>query len=197
MSRASIDQEANGEVPTDFDVTMSLTQWNVAFDYPTCGKVTKSCRDGLRRKFSVALGAGLMAVAAVFQTASQSVDMSIGARFVIGFGFTFGLCAAPLLISEVAYPSHCGQATSLYSSISCCLDSGYIVVCIENSRSLADFTTFLQVGAWSIPLALQVLPSVPQLVFIWFIPGSPRWLISKGKEDRALKILADSNVHDP
>ena len=44
--------------------------------------------------------------------------------------------------------------------------------------------------AWRIPSAIQALPSVIQVFLIWFIPESPRWLCSKGREEEALRILA-------
>ena len=36
---------------------------------------------------------------------------------MIGFGLTFAASAAPVLITEVAYPSQRGPATSLYNSL--------------------------------------------------------------------------------
>lgn len=45
--------------------------------------------DGIGRKYTVMLGACIMCIATVIQTASQSVGMFIGARFLIGFGLTF------------------------------------------------------------------------------------------------------------
>jgi len=33
-----------------------------------------------------------------------------------------------------------------------------------------------------------------QIVFIWFVPESPRWLISKGKNEKALRILANAHA---
>lgn len=36
--------------------------------------------------------------------------------------------------------------------------------------------------AWRIPSALQALPSVLQIFLIWFVPESPRWLVSKGRQ---------------
>ncbi|CBF80355.1 hypothetical protein AN8347.2 [Aspergillus nidulans FGSC A4] len=44
--------------------------------------------------------------------------------------------------------------------------------------------------SWRVPCLLQGVPSVCQLIFIWFVPESPRWLISKGKSEKAKKILA-------
>ena len=42
---------------------------------------------------------------------------------------------------------------------------------------------------WRIPSLLQVIPSLMQVAFIYFLPESPRWLVSKGRGDEALAIL--------
>ena len=42
---------------------------------------------------------------------------------------------------------------------------------------------------WRIPSFLQVVPGLLQVIFIWFIPESPRWLVSKGRGDEAYTIL--------
>jgi len=45
--------------------------------------------DGIGRRKTVFLGATIMLAATAVQTASQSVNMFIAARFLIGFGLTF------------------------------------------------------------------------------------------------------------
>jgi len=42
---------------------------------------------------------------------------------------------------------------------------------------------------WRIPSFLQVVPSLLQVSFIWFLPESLRWLISKERGDEAYAIL--------
>ena len=44
--------------------------------------------------------------------------------------------------------------------------------------------------AWRIPSLLQIVPSLLQVSFICFFPESPRWLISKGRQNEAYAILA-------
>lgn len=43
--------------------------------------------------------------------------------------------------------------------------------------------------SWRIPSSLQVLPAVIQMLFVWFLPESPRWLLATGKSERAQAIL--------
>ena len=42
---------------------------------------------------------------------------------------------------------------------------------------------------WRIPSVLQIVPSLLQVGFIWFLPESPRWLISKDRTEEALAVL--------
>ncbi|UQC87169.1 lactose permease [Colletotrichum lupini] len=43
--------------------------------------------------------------------------------------------------------------------------------------------------SWRIPSLLQMAPSVVQLAAIWFVPESPRWLISHDRGDEAMEAL--------
>ena len=43
---------------------------------------------------------------------------------------------------------------------------------------------------------MQGLPSVIQMALIYFAPESPRWLISKGRDEEAIKILAHYHADD-
>ena len=54
--------------------------------------------------------------------------------------------------------------------------------------------------SWRIPTIVQLTPSAIQILFIFFVPESPRFLISKGKEEQALQVLgrvhANGNTQD-
>lgn len=76
-----------------------------------------------------------MVIATAVQGAAQSVGMFIGARyarfqmasllrnhslicsFLIGFGLTFAANAAPMLVTEVSYPTYRAPLTSAYNSL--------------------------------------------------------------------------------
>ena len=120
--------------------------------------------------------------------------MFIGTRFLIGFGLTFAQGGAAMLVTELSYPPYRASLSSLYNSL---WYSGAIVA------AWSTFGTFKINSSWSwrIPSALQGVPSVLQLGFLWFGPESPRWLVSKGRDEDALRLLAyyhaDGNEQDP
>lgn len=54
--------------------------------------------------------------------------------------------------------------------------------------------------SWRSITLIQVVPSVIQLIFIWWLPESPRYLVNKDRNDEALLVLskyhAGGNIHD-
>ena len=44
--------------------------------------------------------------------------------------------------------------------------------------------------AWRLPSIIQGIPAVCLAIGIWWMPFSPRWLISKGREDEAIRTLS-------
>lgn len=84
---------------------------------------------------------------------------------------------------KIAHPAHRTTATALFNTS---YALGSIVA------GWATFGTFRIHGsaAWRIPSALQCLPSVIQLCGLYFVPESPRWLISKYRSEEALAFLA-------
>jgi sugar porter (SP) family MFS transporter len=206
-----ITSSTNGYDGSMMNGLQSLPQWENYFHNPTGGKLgllnaiqnigalagypfAPYMSDYIGRRRTVFFGALIMCIATAVQTASQSVGMFIGARFLIGFGLTFAACAAPMLVTELSYPKYRAPLTSVYNSL---WYSGAIV---------AAWTTFgtFKIGstwAWRVPSVLQALPSVAQVALVLFAPESPRWLVSKGRETDALKTLAyyhaDSNEDDP
>ena len=74
------------------------------------------------------------------------------------------------------------------------MDSQWTYSYAENNSlilHIETFGTFFMNNSWSwrIPSAVQALPSVLQLFLIWFVPESPRWLVSNGREEEARRIL--------
>ncbi|KAG6897286.1 hypothetical protein C0992_002826 [Termitomyces sp. T32_za158] len=206
-----ITSSTNGYDGSMMNGLQSLDQWNGYFNNPTGGRLgllnaiqnigslaaypfAPYLSDGIGRRPTIFLGAAIMCIATVVQTASQSVGMFIGARFLIGFGLTFAANAAPMLVTELSYPSYRAPLTSTYNSL---WYSGAIIAAWTTYGTFKINSTW----AWRVPSALQGLPSVIQICLIWFCPESPRWLVSKGKDAQALKTLAyyhaDGNEEDP
>ncbi|KAK4869104.1 hypothetical protein LT330_006104 [Penicillium expansum] len=150
--------------------------------------------DGFGRRAGIALGAIICCIGAALQSGAQTLEMFVIARGVLGCGTVFlGASGAPL-ITEIAHPAHRATATAMFNTT---YSLGAIVA------AWSTFGTFRIDGsaAWRIPSAIQGLPSLVQLLGLYFVPESPRWLVSKDRSNEALEILgkyhAEGDQADP
>jgi sugar porter (SP) family MFS transporter len=138
--------------------------------------------DRFGRKTAIFVGCILMCIGAAIQTASQSLGMFMGGRTLMGFGNSLAQLSSPLLLAEICHPQHRARVTGVYN---CLWNLGAIVntwLTFGTKRIDSDW-------CWRIPTLGQAIPSVIQLCFLWFIPESPRFLISKERNEEALQML--------
>lgn len=150
--------------------------------------------DKLGRRKTLFTGALIMCGGVTLQTMAADINQFIIARGLIGFGLCFATNSAPLLIVELAYPTQRAQLTASYNS------SWYVGSIIAAWITFGTFRMNTS-WAWRLPSVLQSIPSLLQVIFIWFTPESPRWLVSKGRDKEAIEILAkyhaNGHILDP
>jgi MFS family permease len=136
--------------------------------------------DRFGRKTPITIGCVIMVICV--QASAHAQPQYEGARFFMGFGNSLAQLSCPLLLTEIAHPQHRARVTAVYN----CLWNLGALIC-----GWLAFGTSRIDGNWSwrIPTLIQGIFSVIQLAFIWWIPESPRWLISKDRAPEALNML--------
>lgn len=89
---------------------------------------------------------------------------------------------APILIIEIAFPTHRAPVTSIFNT-------GWGFGSIIAAWTKYGTFRIANTGSWCLPSLLQAFTAVIQLIFIWWVPESPRWLIDHGREEEARAIL--------
>ena len=145
-----------------------------------------------------------MLVAAVFFSVSGiacafvgSFEQLVVARILGGIGIGVVSIVSPLYISEVSIAQYRGRLVSLYQLA---VTIGFLGAYLTNFQLLH----FSQSGAvlntgwmnlvfvsevWRGMLGFCSLPAILFFCIIFFIPESPRWLILKGRDERAVRIF--------
>ncbi|OAG37128.1 hypothetical protein AYO21_08663 [Fonsecaea monophora] len=146
--------------------------------------ITSILSDKFGRKFPIYFGLIGILVASALQAATQNYAMLVVTRLIVGYFSVTAQAASPVLLTELAYPTHRGRLTYLSNSFYFC------------GSVIAAWVTFgtrrIQSNAcWRIPSALQVLCPLIQLSLLHLVPESPRWLVSRGRTVEAQAFLAE------
>ncbi|KAI8880290.1 general substrate transporter [Backusella circina FSU 941] len=140
----------------------------------------------LSRKYTIMIASFIFIIGAAIQTAAKNYGMMVGGRFVAGLGVGSLSMVVPLYQSELSPKEIRGRLISLQQLM--------ITIGIMVAFWVGAGTQYIEGSAsWRIPLGIQIAPAAVLLVGAFFLPFSPRWLISKGRNDEALTVLA--NLH--
>lgn len=138
-----------------------------------------SDRFGRRR---VLLGTALLFVLSSLLAASAtSFSSFVAARIVGGLAVGGAILIAPMYIAEIAPADKRGSLVSL----------NQLMIVIGISASFFSNYFLLDLGEhnWRYMLGVQMVPALLYFILLWLVPESPRWLLLKGRDDAALKVL--------
>jgi len=151
--------------------------------------------DKYGRKIVLIISAVLFLASAIGCMLSESFTFLIASRLIGGLGIGVASMVSPLYISEFAPSRLRGMMVSLYQLA---LTIGIVVAYFSNAY-LADHTSaayategmtkIFSTEVWRAMLGLGALPAGVFLLSLLLVPESPRWLLLKGKEQKAADIL--------
>ncbi len=143
------------------------------------------------RKNSLIISAVLFAISAwgsgLPSILPESIPLLVFFRILGGLAIGIASMSAPMYIAEIAPAKKRGNLVTFYQLA---IVIGFFVVflatyLIGNNLSEAENIQF----GWRQMFWSELIPSVIFLVGLYFVPKSPRWLMTKGKEEEALNIL--------
>lgn len=188
------------QVSTQFSLTSLQSGW-----YVGCALVGSiigvlfagTLSDGFGRKRTMILSAILFTLSAVGCAISSNLDQLVLYRIIGGVGIGIVSIVCPLYISEVSPASHRGRMVSLYQLA---VTVGFLGAYLMNYSLLnfsVDFSSnnaLLQkifgTEVWRGMLGAETLPALMFFLIIFLIPESPRWLLVKGQESKAVSIFS-------
>ncbi|ESK89200.1 sugar transporter [Moniliophthora roreri MCA 2997] len=179
---------------------MAMPQWNIYFGNPSgsqLGNITASLyfptlvllpvisylNDQFGRRVAIAVASSCIVFGAFIGCFAQNVAMMIAGRVIVGCGAYALPVSCLCLINEILHPRLRGIASALFTP-------NYSIGSIVASWFTFGTITWQSEWSWRLPLLFQALGPTFLLFGVIFMPESPRWLISQGRDAQALAILA-------
>lgn len=153
--------------------------------------------DRLGRKLTMVFSAILFSSSALGCALSVDFTQLVLFRIIGGIGIGIVSIVSPLYISEVSVAQYRGRLVSLYQLA---VTVGFLAAYLVNyqlligAESKEPFATLwlheiFVTEVWRAMLGMELIPAVIFFLIIFFIPESPRWLIVKGQEGKAVNIF--------
>jgi len=135
--------------------------------------------DNFGRRKTIIIAAIIFAAGAIGTAAAPSIAILIIGRIIVGIAIGAASFTAPMYISEVSPVKIRGELVSL----------NQLAVTVGIVISYIAGYAFSRAGNWRMMLALAAIPATVLGVGMFFMPASPRWLISRNLVDKARSVL--------
>jgi SP family arabinose:H+ symporter-like MFS transporter len=185
-------------VTNDFSLNAVSEGWFVSCALLGCiigVSISGKLSDAYGRKIVMILSAILFLFSAIGCMVSESFTTLIIFRLVGGLGIGVASMVSPLYISEIAPSRMRGTMVTLYQLA---LTIGIVLAYFSNAYLAEHASQSYISGAaqkifsdqvWRGMLGLGAVPAVIFLICLFFVPESPRWLLLKGRDEKAAYII--------
>jgi sugar porter (SP) family MFS transporter len=137
--------------------------------------------DKYGRRPGLMAAAGIFAVSSAGMAVSANLGMFVAMRFTAGIGVGMASMLSPLYIAEISPAAMRGRNVAINQ------------LTIVLGILITNIVNYLLAGkgddAWRWMFGLGLVPSLLFLLGVVFLPESPRWLLQKGREEKARSIL--------
>ena len=152
--------------------------------------------DSIGRKKTMLIAATLFCLSAVCCAISADFVQLVCFRIIGGVGIGIVSIVSPIYISEVSPADRRGTMVSLYQlAITIGFLAAYLVnFWIQDAAGSSEYGSgvwnhLMKEEMWRGMLGSMTVPALLYFIVIFLIPESPRWLIVKGKGDKAIRTL--------
>jgi MFS transporter, SP family, sugar:H+ symporter len=147
--------------------------------------------DIMGRRNTLMVAAALFLVGALVQGSASSQLIFVIARICGGMAVGAASVLSPAYISEVAPAEIRGRLTTVQQiMIITGLTAAFVVnYFLAASAGVSTARFWAGIEAWRWMFLMQALPAAIFLVALFMIPESPRFLVSKGRNDQARGVL--------
>jgi SP family sugar:H+ symporter-like MFS transporter len=191
------DSGAVNGTQTGLTEEFQLTSYGLGF---TVGSLLIGCAVGaffagrladvIGRRTVMILAAVLFVVGALVQGYTDNHTLFVVARFAGGMAVGAASVLSPLYISEVAPANIRGRLSTVQQvMIITGLTAAFVVNYFVAKNAGGSLGELGGIHAWRWMYLAQAVPAVVFLVALFFIPESPRYLVSKGRDEDARKVL--------
>ncbi len=147
----------------------------------TIGAVSNGAlADIFGRKKILILTSILFFIGSILCAVAPNIALLIASRFIVGLAIGVVTFAVPLYLSEISPEKIRGGLVSLFQLA---ITLGILFSYLIN----AGFANFEH--GWRLMLLAGILPSIILFLGMCFMSDTPRWLVSKGREDEAKAVF--------
>lgn len=149
-----------------------------------CGKIT----DTLGRKKVILISAIIFAFGALWSGFAPDVYNLIASRLFLGVAIGVSSFAVPLYIAEISPTKKRGSLVSMFQLM---VTIGVLVSYLSD----LFFADENHMDCWRPMFYVGVVPAIVLFVGMLYMPETPRWLMSRGRESEGFNVL--SRIESP
>lgn len=142
--------------------------------------------DWFGRKLLIMLSSVVFLVGVLFVVVADTYTTLLLGRVIQGVGVGIITIVVPLFLSESLPAALRGRGVSVFQLL---LTAGILLAGVVDDL-------FIRSGDWRGMFMMSAIPGVIMFLGCFFLDNSPRWLVMKGRDKKALEVLEKSRSKD-